>query len=121
MNKTTSQRPGGRKPIRTASVGAHGTEPVLDAVRPVKHSFSISGHRTSISLEQAFWDALQQAAQREGKPVAELVRQIDQQRGEAGLSGAIRVWLLSYARAGGLERRDEDETGPGNPIASMRG
>lgn len=64
------------------------------SARPVKRSFSIAGHKTSISLEAAFWDALRDAAVREGTSLAGLVQRIDQCRGGAGLSSAVRVWLL---------------------------
>lgn len=70
------------------------------ASRPVKHSFSINRHRTSISLEQAFWSALTETAKELGLPVAALVARIDGQRGHAGLSSAIRVWLLDRYRRG---------------------
>lgn len=67
---------------------------------PVKRSFSIKGHRTSISLEPEFWDALRDAARGENMPLAALVAQIDTERGEANLSSAVRTWLLGYFRAG---------------------
>ena len=70
----------------------------LRATRPVKRSFTLSGHRTSISLEAAFWDALREAAAAEGVSLAVLVGRIDQRRGDAGLSGAVRVWVLDYYR-----------------------
>jgi predicted DNA-binding ribbon-helix-helix protein len=66
--------------------------------RPVKRSFTIRGHRTSISLEAPFWDALKDAAQREGMSLASLIASIDEGRDEAGLSGAVRIWILSYFR-----------------------
>jgi predicted DNA-binding ribbon-helix-helix protein len=66
--------------------------------RPVKRSFSIRGHRTSISLEAAFWDALREAAVREGITLAALVAKIDEGRGSAGLSSAVRIWILGYFR-----------------------
>ena len=66
--------------------------------RPVKRSFSLRGHQTSISLEQPFWDALKEAAEREGKTTASLVAQIDEARGDCGLSGAVRMWILVYFR-----------------------
>jgi predicted DNA-binding ribbon-helix-helix protein len=62
--------------------------------RPVKRSFSIDGHRTSISLEAAFWSALKSAAAEDGVPLAKLIATIDKERGSAGLSSAVRVWLL---------------------------
>jgi predicted DNA-binding ribbon-helix-helix protein len=68
------------------------------AARPVKHSFTIAGHRTSISLEEAFWTALKEAAAAERMSLAALMSQIDQNRGEAGLSSAVRVWILDYVR-----------------------
>ncbi len=69
--------------------------------RPVKRSFTIGGHRTSISLEAPFWEALREIAQREKLPLARLVRLIDGDRGESGLSSAVRVWILDYFRKGG--------------------
>lgn len=72
--------------------------------RPVKRSFSIRGHRTSISLEAAFWEALKETAAREEKPLAALITEIDADRGTGGLSSAVRVWLLNYYRAGDAGR-----------------
>jgi predicted DNA-binding ribbon-helix-helix protein len=69
--------------------------------RPAKRSFTIGGHRTSISLETAFWDALKASADEEGVPVSRLIAQIDAARSGCGLSSAIRVWLLARYRRGG--------------------
>ena len=66
--------------------------------RPVKRSFTIAGHRTSISLEAPFWDALRQAAEAQHTTVATIVAAIDKERGASGLSGAVRVWVLDYFR-----------------------
>jgi predicted DNA-binding ribbon-helix-helix protein len=68
--------------------------------RPVKRSFTIAGHRTSISLEAAFWDALKAAAHAEDVSVAGLIGRIDAVRGTGGLSSAVRVWVLQYYRDG---------------------
>jgi predicted DNA-binding ribbon-helix-helix protein len=65
-------------------------------MRPVKRSFTIGGHSTSISLESAFWDALKEVAAHENVSAASLVARIDAQRGGAGLSSAVRVWLLRH-------------------------
>lgn len=67
--------------------------------RPVKRSFSIGGHRTSISLEEPFWDALKEIAYERRTPLAQIVKDIDDGRGDrSGLSGAIRVWILDHYR-----------------------
>lgn len=63
----------------------------------VKHSLVVAGHRTSISLEDAFWQALKTAAVARDLSVAALVAEIDAARGEANLSSAIRVFLLDDA------------------------
>lgn len=69
-------------------------------MRPVKRSFTIAGHSTSISLEAPFWEALKEAACERGQSLAALVEEIDAKRGNAGLSSAVRVWILDYYRAG---------------------
>ena len=73
---------------------------------PVKRSLAIQGHQTSISLEPLFWEMLKAAAMREGVPLAQLVARIDAERIRAnpapGLAGAIRVWLVSREKGGGI-------------------
>jgi predicted DNA-binding ribbon-helix-helix protein len=71
------------------------------STRPLKRSFAIKGHRTSISLEAPFWDALQEAAAINGTTLAGLVASIDAARGDVGLSSAVRVWVLEYFRRRG--------------------
>jgi predicted DNA-binding ribbon-helix-helix protein len=66
--------------------------------RPVKRSFTIAGHRTSISIEAPFWDALRQAAEARRTTVAAIVAAIDKERGASGLSSAVRVWVLDFFR-----------------------
>jgi predicted DNA-binding ribbon-helix-helix protein len=61
---------------------------------PIKRSVSIAGHRTSLSLEPEFWDALQRVALEESTSVAGLIASIDAKRGQRNLSSAVRVWLL---------------------------
>jgi predicted DNA-binding ribbon-helix-helix protein len=68
--------------------------------RPVKRSFTIGGHRTSISLEAPFWDALEAAAAQDGVPMAQLIARIDTARAGCGLSSAVRVWLFARLRDG---------------------
>ena len=76
--------------------------------RPLKRSFSLDGHRTSVSLEAPFWDALREVATAEGQSLAGLVQHIDRSREKAdvsggvdvgiGLSSAVRVYLLEHYR-----------------------
>lgn len=66
----------------------------------IKRSVTIAGHRTSISLEPPFWDALKEIACSEDMSVNELVRRIDEGRdSEGNLSGAVRVYILAHFRA----------------------
>ncbi len=62
---------------------------------PKKRSLTIAGHRTSITLEDAFWRELKAAAAEMGLSVTALVSAIDASREPAGLSAAIRVFLLA--------------------------
>lgn len=67
--------------------------------RPVKRSFSIKGHQTSISLEAQFWDALKDVAESEGSSISALVGRIDDVRNpDEGLSSAVRLFILDYYR-----------------------
>jgi predicted DNA-binding ribbon-helix-helix protein len=66
-----------------------------------KISVSLSGHRTSVSLEKEFADALRRIAAAQNKPVAEIIAEIDAARvsggiPSGGLSAAVRVFVLEY-------------------------
>lgn len=67
-------------------------------MRPRKRSFSIRGHRTSLSLEEPFWSALKEIAADGGTSLADLVGRIDANRGDIGLSTAVRIYILQYYR-----------------------
>jgi predicted DNA-binding ribbon-helix-helix protein len=66
---------------------------------PIKRSITISGHRTSISLEPAFWQELQALAARRNLPLARLVAGIDEARGATNLSSALRLEILRAIRS----------------------
>lgn len=69
------------------------------AGRPLKRSLTLHGHRTSVSLEDAFWSALHEIAAAEGRTVAALAAEVDAARGtEAGLATALRLYALLYYR-----------------------
>lgn len=70
-----------------------------------KHSVTIAGHRTSLSLEDAFWHRLQAIAAQRGLSVGALIEAIDAARAERGepagnLSSAVRVFVLEQSVPG---------------------
>lgn len=67
--------------------------------RPKKHSLTLRGHRTSVSLEDEFWDAFREIAAREDRAINDLAAEIDETRGEdCGLASAIRLFVLRRLR-----------------------
>lgn len=77
-----------------------GETTVMTAEGPVKRSVTVAGHRTSLSLEPEFWQALKQVAQRESRTVSGLIGEIDAVRGRRNLSSAVRVFVLERALTG---------------------
>ena len=72
--------------------------------RPVKHSLTLRGHRTSVSLEEAFWLEFRRIAQARGQTINALAAEIDEARGtEAGLASAIRVFVLNELKVRSTE------------------
>ena len=65
--------------------------------RPVKRSLTLQGHRTSVSLEEAFWQELRRIAADDGTSVNALAARLDEGRGGVGLASAIRVFVLERA------------------------
>lgn len=86
----------------------------------VKRSVAIAGHRTSVSLEEPFWDALRDAADRQGVSVQALIGRIDAARGDQNLSSAIRVFVLRAVREG-VGAAGEPGTGTSRPDGSGSG
>ncbi|MFG5382095.1 MULTISPECIES: ribbon-helix-helix domain-containing protein [unclassified Yoonia] len=77
---------------------------MTDHRRPVKRSLTLRGHRTSVSLEDIFWDAFRQIAEEDGKTINGLAAEIDEGRGDIGLASALRVYVFERAL-----RRDQSE------------
>ncbi|MEM1341510.1 MAG: ribbon-helix-helix domain-containing protein [Pseudomonadota bacterium] len=68
-------------------------------LRPRKHSLTLKGHRTSVSLEDPFWQAFLEIAQERGVSISALASEIDAARGlDCGLASAIRVHVLAHYR-----------------------
>jgi predicted DNA-binding ribbon-helix-helix protein len=65
----------------------------------VKRSIIIAGHKTSVSLEDAFWLALKEIAQDRKMTISDLVGTIDSDRHHSNLSSAIRLFVLDHYRS----------------------
>ena len=61
-----------------------------------KHNITLVGHKTSITLENQFWDGLREIACDENVAVSTLIEQIDTERTSDNLSSAIRLYVLDY-------------------------
>jgi len=69
------------------------------SARPVKHSLTLRGHRTSVSLEADFWDAFREIAAARGQAINTLAIEIDEARcADSGLASAIRIFVLNHFR-----------------------
>ena len=74
--------------------------PMSPDSRPVKHSLTLRGHRTSVSLETAFWDEFRRLAASRNQSVNALAAEIDAARTPPGsLASAIRIWVLAALKS----------------------
>lgn len=67
--------------------------------RPEKHSLTLKGHRTSVSLEPEFWAAFRAYARARGQGFNECAAEIDAGRGDLGLASALRLAVLRDLQA----------------------
>lgn len=68
--------------------------------RPQKRSLTLKGHRTSVSLEDAFWDSFRDIAHQKNRAINDLASEIDAIRGtDCGLASAIRLFVLEHYRS----------------------
>ena len=74
----------------------------------IKHSIVVGGHKTSVSLEDDFWEALKQIAARNRVTLSDLVGSIDSQRRHNNLSSSLRLFVLNDYR----QRIEADEDTP---------
>ncbi len=80
----------------------------------VKRSIVIAGHKTSVSLEDAFWKGLKDIAAARDTTLSDLVAAIDSTRRRGNLSSAIRLFVLDHfqtQRDGGAERGTAERSG----------
>lgn len=64
----------------------------------IKRSIILDGHKTSVSLENEFWDGLREIVEAKKTTVSILVGQIDRERDNCNLSSAIRVYVFNHFR-----------------------
>jgi predicted DNA-binding ribbon-helix-helix protein len=81
-----------------------------EGARVVKRSLVIAGHRTSVSLEDAFWRRLRAIAAERGLSLNRLAATIDASRGGANLSSAIRVFVLEAEGRAAVARSGADRS-----------
>ena len=75
----------------------------------VKRSIVIANHKTSVSLEDAFWNGLKEIAASRNMPLSDLVSSIDSQRQHGNLSSAIRLFVLDHYRTKAVKSDDASE------------
>lgn len=63
-----------------------------------KRSIVVAGHKTSVSLEEAFWKGLKEIASNRKVTLSDLIGSIDSERPHRNLSSAIRLFVLDYYR-----------------------
>ena len=73
----------------------------------VKRSIVLAGHKTSVSLEDAFWDGLKDIAKDRRKTLSDLVGSIDTNREHGNLSSALRLFVLSHYQAQAASHRKD--------------
>ena len=80
----------------------------------VKRSIVIGGHKTSVSLEDAFWRGLKEIARDQRVTLSKMVADIDKSRQQSNLSSAIRLFVLDRLRtpAAGLRPDGQDRAEP---------
>jgi len=82
----------------------------------VKRSIMVAGHKTSVSLEDAFWEGLKEIARGRNTTLSELVGAIDSERWHGNLSSAIRLFVLYFYR-NKLADVQTGRDGPGDNLA----
>lgn len=65
----------------------------------VKRSIVVAGHKTSVSLEEAFWNGMKEISAARNLTLSDLVGEIDTNRQQGNLSSAIRLFVLDYFRS----------------------
>ena len=83
----------------------------------VKRSIVIAGHKTSVSLEDAFWQGLKEIAERRDVTLSDLAATIDTDRRHGNLSSAIRLFVLDHYRSRIDEERSAEDAPHGMVVS----
>ena len=78
----------------------------------IKRSIVLNGHKTSVSLENEFWEGLRQIADAQKSKVSAMVQRIDRERTNRNLSSAIRIYVFNYFRERLASERTSAGTAP---------
>lgn len=76
----------------------------------VKRSIVVAGHKTSVSLEEAFWNGMKEISSARNMTLSDLVGEIDNNRQQGNLSSAIRLFVLDYFRSRAMSSALHGET-----------
>jgi predicted DNA-binding ribbon-helix-helix protein len=71
----------------------------MDKSPVVKRSIVVGGHKTSVSLEEAFWSSMKEISRQRSMTLSEVVGEIDGNRHQGNLSSAIRLFVLDHFRS----------------------
>ncbi len=82
----------------------------------IKRSIVLNGHKTSVSLENEFWEGLRQIAEGQKSKVSALVQRIDRERTNRNLSSAIRIYVFNHFRERFAGERPVQSASTGAPV-----
>lgn len=87
----------------------------------VKRSIVIAGHKTSVSLEDAFWSELKDIADQKDQTLSTMVGNIDTHRLQGNLSSAIRLFVLENARSRAMQQSAQRPAGNSPAATALQG
>jgi len=80
----------------------------------VKRSIVVAGHKTSVSLEDAFWNGMKEIASGRNLTLSDLITAVDSERQQGNLSSAIRLFVLDFYRNQVADIKDERDDAEGH-------
>jgi predicted DNA-binding ribbon-helix-helix protein len=106
------------QPLTVSGSDGLRAKPLVIKHSILKRSIQRDGHKSSVSLEDQFWDALCKIADRKNMSVSTLVATIDHGTNRNNLSSAIRVFVLDYFKRNSEHKPPVDQSNRGTPAAS---